>query len=352
MVNYNYIDTKYNKNAGEDAYDVALPLYNIPVFNIMDLPYDTYTVTVTIAKPSQWYSDQNEFYLDGVRVYDPIDMSQDAVNKDYYAEVRAAYEKDLEADVKVNTLRNYMLDTQTDPDAEDPVWTDNSLVMFTDTNGNIVTASEYESNGPKQELYMTRGQSIRFVLSDWFSDKPVDAKLYLGAKVPEGKTGMFKVNGTTYTINNTTDCYYDITNAIATIENSHDGLCIIEVDQTSNLISFTNLKCPGFPNFTLAGMDMDITLSGGNDMTVFSLLRQTVENQSETPSDEEETVDADAPSDEEETADTDAPSDEEETTDTDAPSDEDVPDNTMSNIWQVIDKIISILKYGGNKWFR
>lgn len=283
-VDYNYIDTKYNGVTTEGGYDVSLPLYNIPVFNIEDLPYDTYTVTVTVAKPSQWYTTQDEFYLDGVRVYDPIDMTnQDDEN---YAEVYAAYEKDLEADAQVTTLRSYMLDTQTvDPDAEELVWTESSMIMFTDTNGSVVKASEYKSNGPKQELYMTTGQSIRFVLANWFDDKPTGAKLYLGAKVPEGKTATISVNGIPYTISNTTDCYYDITSAVSTVSSSYNGLCVIEVD--SGFVSLTNMKCTGFAEFSLAGMDVVVN---GNE-NVYSLLRRTVV-ETDTTVDAGETEDA------------------------------------------------------------
>ena len=279
-VTYNYIDTKYA--AAKTNYTVELPLYNIPVFNIEDLPYDTYTVTVVVAKPSQWYKDQNELYLDGVRVYDPINMelsdeTQEPVYENYDF-VYTAYEKDLENDVQVNTLRNYLLDTQvTDPEAEELAWTENSMIMFTDTNGEVITASEYKSNGPKQEVYMTTAQSIRFVLSNWYLDKPIDAKLYLGAKVPEGKTATIKVNGAKYVIKNTTDCYYDITSAITAIESGYNGLCIIEVE--NGLVSFTNLKCTGFIDFSLAGMEISVGGSGDGDedITVYSLLRRTVE---------------------------------------------------------------------------
>lgn len=370
--NYNYIDTKYSNSAGENAYTVTLPLYNIPVFQLKDLPYDTYTVTVTVAKPSQWYMDQNEFYLDGIRVYDPIDMSQAAYEAQYYDEVYDAYEKDLEADVQINTLRNYMLDTQTeDPEAVEVTWTENSQVMFTDTNGEIVTASEYKSRGPKQELYMTEGQSIRFVLKNWFSDKPTDAKLYIGAKVPEGKTGLFKVNGSSYTINNTADCYYDITSSVSSIANSHDGLCVIEVDESSSLISFTNLKCPGFPNFSLAGMDEFVDGDEGEDgeVMVYSLLRRTVEesegdpadgNSSESteiPSEGDASEDTETPSEGDTSEDTETPSEGDASEDIETPSEGEEPDNSDSSdettsVKNTVKKIVVVIKNVFHKLFR
>lgn len=378
-VSYYYIDTKYTKDAGENAYNVNLPLYNIPVFNMNDLPYGTYTVTVTIAHPSQWYTDQNEFYLDGVRVYNPLNMDISDGNKaDYYEEVYEAYEKDLETDTNILTLRDYMLEMQTDISEDDEIkWTDTSQVMFTDTNGSLVTASEYKSNGPKQELYMTNGQCISFVLNDWFSDKPVDAKLYIGAKVPEGKTGVFKVNGNSYTISNTTDCYYDITSAIERVYNSFNGLCVIEVD--SSLISFTNLKCVGFPNFSLAGMDVVIDGSEGSDeeydtnITVYSLLKRTVE-ESTSGNDSDNTNAGNSGTDNSDTGNTDTDNTGEGSTDigntdkgdtdiddndtdntgtdnTGTPSDDNSSDNEGWILQNIIEKIVSTVKSIWNKLF-
>ena len=378
-VSYYYIDTKYTKDAGENAYNVNLPLYNIPVFNMNDLPYGTYTVTVTIAHPSQWYTDQNEFYLDGVRVYNPLNMDISDGNKaDYYEEVYEAYEKDLETDTNILTLRDYMLEMQTDISEDDEIkWTDTSQVMFTDTNGSLVTASEYKSNGPKQELYMTNGQCISFVLNDWFSDKPVDAKLYIGAKVPEGKTGVFKVNGNSYTISNTTDCYYDITSAIERVYNSFNGLCVIEVD--SSLISFTNLKCVGFPNFSLAGMDVVIDGSEGSDeeydtnITVYSLLKRTVE-ESTSGNDSDNTNAGNSGTDNSDTGNTDTDNTGEGSTDTGntdkgdtdiddndtdntgtdntgTPSDDNSSDNEGWILQNIIEQIVSTVKSIWNKLF-
>lgn len=378
-VDYCYIDTKYAKDAETNAYNVTLPLYNIPVFNMNDLPYGTYTVTVTIAQPSQWYKTQNEFYLDGVRVYNPLNMDMSDGNKaDYYEEVYEAYERDLETDTNILTLRDYMLETQTkDPESEESEWTEDSQVMFTDTNGELKTASEYKSNGPKQELYMTSGQAIRFVLKDWFSDKPTDARLYIGAKVPEGKTGVFKVNGKSYTIRNTTDCYYDITSTISPILSSHDGSCVITVD--SSLISFTNLKCVGFPNFSLAGMNRYIDGSEGNDedvdgeITVFSFLMRTVE-ESTSGNDSDNTNTDNSGTDSSDTDNTDTDKTDEGSTDTGntdkgdtdiddndtdntgtdnigTPSDDNSSDNEGWTLQNIIEKIVSTVKSIWNKLF-
>lgn len=89
---YVYIDTKYNV--------ANTTLYNIPVYNIEDMPYGTYTVTVSIAQPSQWYTGQNDFYLDGIRVYEPMGDNATALS---------AYTADKEANPSIVTLRDAIL---------------------------------------------------------------------------------------------------------------------------------------------------------------------------------------------------------------------------------------------------
>lgn len=263
-----YIDTKYAVTDGTE-------LYNIPVYNIEDLDYGTYTVTVTAAKPAQWYQDQNEFYLDGVRVYNPLQLyDTDGNLTDEGKTALEAYKTDMEADVKVLTLRDYMLDTQTDENGE---WSQDGQVMFTDTNGEITNASDYESIGPKQELYMVDDQKISFVITGWNNDRDkAKSRLYIGAKVPNGGEGSFKVNSTEYKIENTTDCYYDITSAVEAV-GGKDGYAVITIE--NGLISFTNLKCTGFPGFSFANPDTEVDINGDGraDMTVYSFLSCALE---------------------------------------------------------------------------
>lgn len=344
---YWYIDTKYAQKSDTDE----IELYNIPVFQLKDLDYGTYTVTVTVAKPSQWYTDQNEFYLDGVRVYDPIDMTDDTAAN--YQMVYEAYKKDLEADAQIKTLRDYMLDVEAEIDEEtgEIVWKDKSQVMFTDTNDKITFASEYESNGPKQELYMTQGQSIRFVLNDWNTDKPTDARLYIGAKVPKGAESSFTVNGTKYTVKNTVDCYYDITSAIQNVADSHDGLCVIEITG-EGLLSLTNLKCTGFPEFSLAGMDEDI--DGSEGYTVYAMLKMTVEDPEYDPTEDT----SEQPSEGEDSDNTDVPSEGENSGNTDQPSgdgengsiNDSSKDEVIETIQKVVETIKNVLKGLWNQW--
>lgn len=57
-------DTSYKTD------DATLTMYNIPVFTWEADDYGTYTVTVSIARKTGKFG--TDFYLDGIRVYNPI----------------------------------------------------------------------------------------------------------------------------------------------------------------------------------------------------------------------------------------------------------------------------------------
>ena len=263
-------DTKYKGDG---------TLYNIPVFIITDLHYGTYTVTVSIAKGSVNFG--YDFYLDGIRVYQPLDPD------DANASVAtSAYATDAEANMVSVTLRNKLIsDMDLDEDGN-PVWTEGSnFVLFTDVDGELETAEEYVSFGPKEEVYINDGQSVTFSLYDW---DPNTNKLYLGIKAPTG-SGTVTIGSTTLTIRNTVDCYYDIS-SYGTVTTDEDGIKTITFTITAgsgSLISLTDIKVTGTFEFTIIE-ETDIDISGyenedeqdvneeGNDVEITSEEEVTV----------------------------------------------------------------------------
>lgn len=239
-----------------DGTDVGT-LYNIPVF--IDEHFDnygTYKVEVTIMKANAALKRGSDFYLDGIRVYLPLD-SEDA-NANIAA---AAYAADGEANMTVVTLRNKLLgdaaieEEVTDEDGNTTTklkWDGENFVVFTDSNGKIESAEEYKSNGPKEEVYLNNGQSVTFSLSDWETNSN---KIYLGIKAPLGSGGV-SINGNTLNLRNAADCYYDISN-YANITTGEDGVKIatFKIEATSSLISVTNIKVTGNTKFTIVDQD-------------------------------------------------------------------------------------------------
>lgn len=237
-------DTSYKTD------DPDTTLYNIPVFTYNAENYGTYTVTVTLARnvvSTMHYG--TDFWLDGIRVYNPINEESE-----YYGRATDAYGTDGEADMVNVTLREKLLADYTVDEDGSIVWDEGKgFILFTDSNGEVIKASEYQSNGPKEEVYLADGQSVTFSLADW--DTKVH-KIYLGIKAPKGE-GTVTIGSQTIAINNTCDCYYDISDPkYAQIEN---GVATFKITAHNAVISVTNIKVTG---------DADFTIVGGPDINV------------------------------------------------------------------------------------
>ena len=249
-----YRDTSY-KNGTDGVSNVdGGTLYNIPVFTETDLDYGTYTVTVTIAGGANAKNYGKDFWLDGIRVYNPLNPTpaDDAYD---YERALGAYAADGEANMTVVTLRQKLISEAQINDEDGTIsWNEgDNFVLFTDTNGAITSAEEYRSNGPKEEVYLNVDQSVSFSLTNW---DPNTNKIYLGIKAPAG-SGSVSINGNTLQINNATDCYYDIS-GYGTITTDKDGIKTVTfmIEATSTLISVTNIKVTGNVEFTIVnGID-------------------------------------------------------------------------------------------------
>ncbi|MGM9630814.1 hypothetical protein [Butyricicoccus sp.] len=246
-----YRDTSYKNSEGTIGGDINVTggiLYNIPVFTYTADTYDTYTVTVTIAGGTNAKNYGKEFWLDGIRVINPLN-SQDT-NADT---AKSAYATDGEAHMTVVTLRDKLIG-EAQINKDDTIsWNEgDNFVLFTDTNGKITSAEEYKSNGPKEEVYLDNGQSVTFSLKNWDANTN---KIYLGIKAPVG-SGTVSINGYTLNINNATDCYYDIS-GYANITTDEDDVktATFEVKATSSLISVTNIKVTGNAEFTIVNQE-------------------------------------------------------------------------------------------------
>ena len=241
-----------------DGTDVGT-LYNIPVYTIDGLNYGTYTVTVTVLKAVSELKYGAEFYLDGIRVINPLDSTDENASV-----AKAAYATDGEANMAVVTLRQKLIGEAQINEDDTISWNEgDNFVLFTDTNGSITSADEYKSNGPKEEVYLNNGQSVSFSLTNWDANTN---KIYLGIKDPVG-SGTVSINGNNLNIHNVTDCYYDIS-GYANITTGEDGVktATFEIKATSSLISVTNIKVTGNAKFIIVNKkDIEVGGSeGGN----------------------------------------------------------------------------------------
>ena len=242
-----YRDTSYKSVEGTIGGNINVAggiLYNIPVFTWKDDDYGTYTVTVTIAGGAGAENYGKKFWLDGIRVIQPLDSTDANVPV-----AESAYASDGEANMTAVTLREKLIrEAQINQDNTISWNEGDNFVLFTDTNGRITSAEVYKSNGPKEEVYLDEGQSVTFSLYDWDANTN---KIYLGIKAPAG-SGTVSINGNTLNINNAVDCYYDISSyANITTDESGVKIATFEVKATSALISVTNIKVAGNAKFTI-----------------------------------------------------------------------------------------------------
>lgn len=187
-------------------------LYQIPVIKVDDLAYGTHKVVITTAYAS--YADktgdsQYSFWLDAIRVYDPM-------GKD-----NATYTKDGEGYPQYIKLRDQLA-------KENGSVTTNTNLLFIDGAEKAEIAT-YANYGPNNEVYLAKGQAITFTV-------PGDANIasvQIGAKAPNGSAAQMVVNGTETNITSATEMYYEI---------GTEGRNFTIANNGNGILSLTNLK--------------------------------------------------------------------------------------------------------------
>lgn len=240
-----YIDTINYVTVPDGETDQILDttLYNIPIYQdtMLDSGYDTYTVTIYVYKSGTLHDTNNEFYLDGIRVYQPMGTS--TKDNEGYATANSAYSTDGEQNVAVVNIREKIV-ADADKGYADDVFT------LTDVNRKILDVKEYSDIGPNQELYLKKGYNGSFALVNWDSKS---YKLYLGMKAPNGEASEVTVGSGTFEIGNSADCYYDISDYVE-VETLDDGTVVgyVNIKGVSGLTALTNIKVTGMDEFNLA----------------------------------------------------------------------------------------------------
>lgn len=254
VVDTQYIDTinmvtPTDEEEGGQILDSVL--YNIPIYQNtrLDNGYDTYKVTIYVYKSGtgNMHEINNEFYLDGIRVFQPMGTSEENAGEEGYAAANTAYATDGEENVAVVNIREKIV-------ADDGEGYLNNIFTLTDVNGQIEDASAYNTIGPNQEFYLKAGYSLSFALVNWDTQS---YKIYLGMKAPNGEEAEVTVGESTFTLKNSMDCYYDISGCVDVVtENDEDGneyyIGYVNIDGISGLSALTNIKVTGVDEFNLA----------------------------------------------------------------------------------------------------
>ena len=188
-------------------------LYQIPVMKVSGLDYGKYTAVIRAAY-SKFFDtakkNQYSFWLDAIRVYDPMGKDNDT------------YKQDNEGYPQYIKLRDQLA-------KENGSVTTNTNLLFIDGAEKAEIAT-YANYGPNNEVYLAKGQAITFTV-------PGDANIasvQIGAKAPNGSAAKMVVNsGEAKEIQSATEMYYEIgtEGRNFTIANNGDGI-----------LSLTNLK--------------------------------------------------------------------------------------------------------------
>lgn len=229
--------------------DQSNALYQIPVIHYTDLPYGTYTVTITPKYSSArdpYYTaggdNSYDFYLDGVRIYNP---AGDTLNDQYV--------KDHEGYAQFTEIRDMLLSASSLKDDIEPT---TKGMVFVDGVGDKGTLTDYTNYGPNNEVYLSREQAIAFKISDMSN---VDT-IQIGAKAPSGNTTMqIKVDGNdvqTQELTTASDMYYKLDSVTA-------NETVVITNTGDNLLSLTTLKvtyktAPTAMNSAEAIVDSDV----------------------------------------------------------------------------------------------
>lgn len=221
----NYYGYKYNEatQTWETVQTGNNALYQIPVIAVRDLGYDEYNVVISVAYNTffdKTTKQEYSFWLDAVRVYDPMGKDNAIYNTGNEKEAYPQYIK----------LRSELKKLNSDGTAS-------SGALFIDgkENANI---SEYANYGPNNEVYLAKGQAITFKLVGENLSKI--ATVQIGAKSPNSsaeKTATMKVGADVKQeiLGTATEMYYDISAV-------KDGRIVTITNTGEAILSLTNLK--------------------------------------------------------------------------------------------------------------
>lgn len=237
--------------------------YQIPTVSFTGLDHGTYTVKLTVAATSDGRS---TYYLDGIRVYNPLSSEQEADST-----VSGAYDDEVGA--VFTEVRDILIDTANVD--EDAGTASLSGAVFLDKHGDDTTGTfsvgEYKEYGPKNEVYLAKNQAVAIATGS------LD-KISIGLKAPEGETKAMVTNSvdtSPITISSASDLYYQVTA-------NEQGFVVVQ-NTGDNLLAITKVKTSGtdeLVSFSLADM-----LSYANEFDSLNVVDYTQE-----PSDEDQTV--------------------------------------------------------------
>lgn len=196
-------------------------LYNVPTLSF-ETPNASATYTLTITT-----NDKSNYKLDGVRVYHPADETNETVQN--------AYANDDEQNAVFTQVRQMLLqDGFNTGSVEGAAYTD----QVRDGSHTTNVVSTYTDYGPKNEVYLAKGNGIAVKIDNY---NPDTQRVMIGLSAPEAGAGSVNLtndaNAAPLAITSVNDMYYNVTPTA-------EGYVFIQNTGTS-LIAVTNIKVTG-----------------------------------------------------------------------------------------------------------
>lgn len=309
--------------------------YQIPTLFFNDLDYGTYEVSIRVSAVIGETTDKDgnqskrsNYYLDGIRVYNPLGKAPTD------STVKGAYEQAGEYNATYKKVRDILLDAsnftsdQIDENGniKEGATFNNSGVVFIDEKedgqeGSTSVVGTFKKYGPKDEVYLKKNQLIAFEINEGYT------KLFVGAKTINGvETSMEVTDGNKakklISISSASDMYYEVDAKDST---KTPGRRLVIIKNTGDgLLSITKIRATG------EGYKMDLGLTSNEVFTEankFSSLPINKTNESGMPT---ENVNSDVKIDESDKS--------------DKPN---KTDNTNQNVKEFIKNLFGSI----NKWF-
>lgn len=194
--------------------------YNVPIVSELGLEYGTYTVKIQRVDPEKAnVSGRNNVVLNGFRVYGTLANGAD--NGVYTQDNEASPTFTQLRDVLINTLwKTYSGAVKLD-EQYDQVYANPKTEDMTASIGNELTANDAQDlliNGPKNEIYLTNGQTLTIT---------VPAGDYqIGLKALDSTSGKVKINDKETDVTNV-DMFYEVSGSEITIKNTGDAMIAV-----------------------------------------------------------------------------------------------------------------------------
>lgn len=243
------VNTKMANGSEAATEGQAVRAYNVPVASITGLDYGEYTLKIIHVKVNN-STTGSAVNLDGFRVYGTLEDQNNEV-----------YRSDLEDNPTFIELRDEVLTAQNVSTADSKYadqiaksvysqvfnssteTTKGAIILSGNTSYDDVALKDLLENGPKNEIYLWKDQSLTFKITGDNAKRVVQ----VGLKALDKATAYSINNENAQPLNSSTDMFYtvvknnpDRTEQLVTITNNGDGI-----------LSITKLKICDDPNATL-----------------------------------------------------------------------------------------------------